>query len=58
VQIAAALAAAAQVLSDVETVEQMQLQIPVAAVVVHRPDVPVMVEVVAQALSLSDTQHL
>jgi hypothetical protein len=51
VQIAAALAAAAQVLSDVETVEQMQLQIPVAAVVVHRPDVPVMVEVVAQALS-------
>jgi hypothetical protein len=50
-QIAAALAAAAQVLSDVETVEQMQLQIPVAAVVVPRPDVPVMVEVVAQALS-------
>jgi hypothetical protein len=50
-QIMVAMVAAAQVLSDVETVEQMQLQIPVAAVVVHRPDVPVMVEVVAQALS-------
>jgi hypothetical protein len=42
--------AAALVLSDAETVEQMQLQIPVAAVVELLPDVPEMEQAVVPEL--------
>jgi hypothetical protein len=52
VQVAVAL-----VLSDVATAQQMQLQIPVAAVAVLRPDVTATVEVVVLESSLCATQR-
>ena len=46
----AALAAAALVLSDVATAQQMQLQIPVVAAAEPLPDAMATAEVVVQAL--------
>jgi hypothetical protein len=58
VQIMAVLAAVALVLSVVETAQQMQLQIPVAAVAALRPVVTAMEEVADRALSSCVTQRL
>ncbi len=54
----AAMVEVALVLSVVETAQQMQLQIKVAAVAVLRPDALAMADVVVLELSLCDTQRL